>query len=65
MIIVVNDASLLIDLLKIDLSDDFFRLPFDMHTTDLVSAEITDENTDRFQKYVKKMIQIWDFSFEE
>jgi len=33
MIIVVNDASLLIDLLKIDLSNDFFRLPFDMHTT--------------------------------
>ena len=63
MIIVVNDASILIDLLKIDLSDEFFRLPFDMHTTDLVSAEITDENAERFQQYIKKeMIQIWNFS---
>lgn len=33
MIIVVNDASLLIDLLKIDLLDEFFGLTFDMHTT--------------------------------
>ena len=32
MIIVVNDASILIDLLKTDLSDEFFRPPFDMHT---------------------------------
>jgi len=32
MIIVVNDASILIDLLKVDLSDEFFRLPYDMHT---------------------------------
>ena len=66
MIIVVNDASLLIDLLKIDLSEEFFRLPFDMHTTDLVSAEITDENAERFQQYIKKkMIQIRNFSNEE
>ncbi len=66
MIIVVNDASLLIDLLKIDLLDEFFRLPFDMHTTDLVSAEITDENAERFQQYIKKkMIQIRNFTNEE
>jgi len=32
MIIVVNDASILIDLLKVDLSDEFFRLPYYMHT---------------------------------
>jgi len=32
MIIIVNDASILIDLMKIDLSDEFFRPPFDMHT---------------------------------
>ena len=28
--IVVNDASILIDLLKIDLSDEFFYLPLEM-----------------------------------
>lgn len=66
MIVVVNDASLLIDLLKIDLSDEFFRLSFDMHTTDLVSAEITDENAEKFQQYIKnKMIKIRNFSNEE
>ena len=66
MIIVVNDASILIDLLKVDLSDEFFRLPFEMHTTDLVSAEITDESAKRFQRYIeKKMINIHSFSGED
>jgi len=66
MIIVVNDASILIDLMKINLSDEFFRLPFKMHTTDLVSAEVTDENVLRFQQYIKKKkIQIWSFSDKE
>ena len=46
--------------MKIDLSDEFFRLPFKMHTTDLVSGEVTDENALRFQQYIKKKkIQIW------
>ena len=66
MIIVVSDASILIDLLKIDLSDDFFRLPYDIHTTDLVGAEITDENAEQFQQYInKKLINIYSFSDEE
>jgi len=66
MIIVVNDASILIDLMKIDLSDEFFRLPFKMHTTDIVSAEITDENALRFRQYInKKKIQIRRFSDKE
>lgn len=69
MIIVVNDASILIDLMKIDLSDEFFRLPFEMHTTNLVSGEVIDENALRFQQYIKKKkIQIWSFydkEFEE
>lgn len=66
MIIVVNDASILIDLLKIDLSDEFFLLPYEMYTTDLVSAEITDENAKRFQGYIeKKMINICSFSDED
>ena len=66
MIIVVNDASILIDLMKIDLSDEFFLLPFKMHTTDLVGAEIIDENAERFQRYIKKkMIKIHSFRDEE
>jgi len=66
MIIVVNDASILIDLMKINLSDEFFRLPFEMHTTDIVSAEITDENARKFLQYInKKKIQIRSFSDKE
>jgi len=66
MIIFVSDASILIDLLKIDLSDEFFRLPYDIHTTDLVGAEITDENAEQFQQYInKKLINIHSFSDEE
>ena len=64
--IVVNDASILIDLFKIDLSDEFFSLTFEMHTTDLVSVEITDESAEKLGRYVeKKMIQIQSFSSEE
>jgi len=66
MIIVVNDASILIDLLKIDLSDQFFYLPLEMYTTDLVSSEIQDESAKRFEKYIeKKMINIYSFSDKE
>ena len=64
--IVVNDASILIDLLKIDMMDKFFQLPFEMHTTDLVSAEITDEGAEKFKEYAKKgIILIHRFSSEE
>lgn len=66
MIIVVNDACLIIDMLKINLSDQFFRLPFDMHTTDLVESEITDENAERFKHYVdNQSIQIHGLSSEK
>lgn len=64
--IVVNDASILIDLFKIDMADEFFLLPYEMHTTDLVSVEIADESAEKFRRYIeKKMIQIQSFSFEE
>jgi len=63
MIVVVNDASILIDILEIDMSDEFFCLPFEMYTTDLVSSEIKGEILNRFQFYVRnKMINIHSFS---
>lgn len=40
MIFLVNDANILIDLLKINLLDSFFRLEFDFQVTDMVFAEI-------------------------
>lgn len=44
MMVIVNDASILIDLLKIDLLELFFGLPFEFHVTDLAAEEIMEEN---------------------
>jgi len=41
--IVVNDANLFFDLLKADLIKDFFKLHFEVFTTDFVLGEVTDE----------------------
>lgn len=34
--VVINDANILIDLVKLDLLNVFSKLPFDLHTTDFV-----------------------------
>ncbi|MFW6131600.1 MAG: hypothetical protein ACOC5F_03275 [Candidatus Aminicenantaceae bacterium] len=66
MIVVVNDASILFDILETDISDEFFCLPFKMYTSDLVSSEIKGEFLKLFQNYVRnKMINIYNFSSEE
>ncbi len=44
MILLVNDANIFIDLLKINLLSDFFRLPYEFHITDMVAAEVHEEN---------------------
>lgn len=41
--IVVSDTNILIDLVDIDLLEQFLLLPFGVHTTDIVIAEITVE----------------------
>lgn len=44
MIFLVNDANILIDLLKLDLLDLFFRMEYDFQITDLVLEEIQEDN---------------------
>ena len=41
--IVINDANILIDLVKLELIDAFSMLDFDLHTTDFVLDELNDE----------------------
>jgi len=41
--IVINDANILIDLVKLELLDAFSKLNFDLHTTDFVIEELNDE----------------------
>lgn len=40
--IVVNDTNIFIDLISVDLLDEFFSLPIEIHTTDFVIHELTD-----------------------
>ncbi|MBL4661573.1 MAG: hypothetical protein JKY19_14535 [Alcanivoracaceae bacterium] len=41
--VVINDANILIDLVKLDLIDQFIELNFEIHTTDFVLAELNDD----------------------
>ncbi|MBR5074840.1 MAG: hypothetical protein IKX26_06390 [Bacteroidales bacterium] len=40
--IVVSDTNIFIDLVKLGLLDNFFMLPWEIHTTDFVISELTD-----------------------
>jgi predicted nucleic acid-binding protein len=66
MIVLVNDANILIDLLKLDLIDPFFQLHCEFHVTDLVAAEVLEENVKELERYVTDGILIKrSFAFEE
>lgn len=41
--IVINDANILIDLVKLDLLDLFSNLNFELHTNDFVYEELNEE----------------------
>lgn len=66
MIFLVNDANILIDLLKIDLLDSFFQLEYDFHVTDMAFAEIQEENTADLSFFLETgLLTRQGFSFEE
>jgi predicted nucleic acid-binding protein len=48
MIVVIQDANILIDLADVGLLNDFFRLDVEAHTTDLVLHEVKSSDVDRF-----------------
>jgi len=49
MILLVNDANILIDMLKLDLLESFFKLPYEFHVTDLVAVEVHEVNRDQLE----------------
>lgn len=53
MIVVVNDANILIDIVKLRLLPHFFGLAFEFHTTDLVLAELFLEQQEELQQYIQ------------
>lgn len=66
MIFLVNDANILIDLLKIDLLDSFFQLEYDFHVTDMAFAEIQEENATDISFFLDNgLLTRQGFSFEE
>lgn len=66
MIFLVNDANILIDLLKIDLLDSFFQLEFDFQVTDMVFAEIKEENVAQLESCIdRQLLTKQGFSFED
>lgn len=65
--IVVNDTNVFIDLHAIGLLEEFFHLPWEVHTTDFVLLELQRED----QKdavlcfWEKELLHVADFEFEE
>lgn len=53
MIIVVNDANLLIDLVELELLPQFFALEFQFFTTSLVFEELDDDQQHALNSYVE------------
>ena len=50
--IIVNDANILIDLVELRLLHYFFRLKFEFHTTELVLAELFDDQYSALEPYI-------------
>ena len=54
MIVVVNDANILIDIIKLQLFDAFFNLNWEFHSTNLiVENELYDEQVEVLKPYIK------------
>jgi predicted nucleic acid-binding protein len=54
MIIVVNDANILIDLIKLQLIDAFFKIEWEFHSTNLIiENELYDEQKAVLQTYIE------------
>ena len=52
MIVVVNDANILIDLVKLQLLPHFFSLQLKFHTTDLILNELHDWQVEELQLFI-------------
>ena len=65
--IVVNDTNVFIDLLDVGLLDDFFRLPWEIHTTDFVMWELLREGQrDAVNEFENNgLLHVASFDFEE
>ena len=66
MIVVVNDANILIDLVKLQLLPHFFALNLEFHTSSLILEELHPEQLQQLQEYIDDgTLEIIDFTDEE
>ncbi len=66
MILLVNDANILIDLLKIDLLESFFQLQYEFHMTDFAAAEVQEDNVVELEHcFENGSLQKKAFNYEE
>jgi hypothetical protein len=64
--IIVNDANILIDLVKLDILPHFFQLPFSFHTTDIIFEELDQEQQEMFLPFItNKQLIVENFTGEE
>ena len=50
--IIINDANILIDLVKLNLMEEFVLLPFNFRTTDFIHNELNDDQKNTIQFYI-------------
>ena len=50
--IIINDANILIDLIKLELMNEFILLKFDLKTTDVVFDELNDNQKVIIESYI-------------
>ena len=66
MILLVNDANILIDLLKTNMIEQFFGLNYEFHVTDFALNEIHETNVIQLDAFIKqKKLVKWSFGFKE
>lgn len=65
--VVVSDTNIFIDLISVDLLDEFFHLPSEIHTTDFIVSELKDgDQQTAIQVYIaNKMLYVKTYSGKE
>ena len=64
--IIVNDANILIDLVKLDLVSQLFGLPFEFQTTSLILEELFEDQQNEYRPFIDNQIfHIAEFTSEE
>jgi hypothetical protein len=64
--VIVNDANILIDLVKLEILPHFFQLPFSFHTTDIIFEELDQEQQEMFLPFItNKQLIVENFTGEE